>query len=234
MSTMRDRLRVLVLVALSVVLVACGGAGTTTSETSTGRQSSGGQTAMSIAPSQARLLTVSDLGTGWQPGAAINASDLAAFAQLPCEQSSLEPAVAKRLTAVTGVQFDPSDSSYKQLIELVVTGAPSQLDRDLRSLFDGIAACSGEAASSAKVMKVIVKSLSIPPLGDQRAAYSITQSGSSSAATTLCVRVGYVRLGSVAVALGLADFQATARGGSLLSDGTYVQFLKTAVAKLGG
>jgi hypothetical protein len=186
---------------------------------------------MSIAPSQARLLTVSDLGTGWQPGAAINASDLAAFAQLPCEQSSLEPAVAKRLTAVTGVQFDPSDRSYKQLIELVVTGAPSQLDRDLRSLFDGIAACSGEAASSAKV---IVKSLSIPPLGDQRAAYSITQSGSSSAATTLCVRVGYVRLGSVAVALGLADFQATARGGSLLSDGTYVQFLKTAVAKLGG
>jgi hypothetical protein len=208
-------------------LVACGSGGSSGKPTPpTGRAST-----PSVAQLQVRLLTAADAGTAWKNGQPINAQDLAAFAQVPCRGTALAKPVATRLTAVTGVQFEPADRSYRHLIELVVTGAPAQLDRDLGQLFAAIESCSAKATTSPSAGHVSVKKLAVAALGDQRSAYSALEQ-LPSAATALSLRAGYVRVGATAVLLALADFQATKQGASKITDATFVQLLTSAVDKL--
>jgi hypothetical protein len=211
---MRSRIRLVGVLLLPVMLlVACGGNGTNNNKP------------RSTAQLHAKLLNAADVGGSWRAGQPINPQDLAAFAQLPCETGSISPTIAKRLTAVTGTQFEPTDHSSRHLIELVVSGDPTQLSSDLRALFGAIESCSSTA-------NLTLTKLTIPALGDQRAAYVIMQPGPSGSKTMLNLRTGYVRLGAAAVVLGLADFHATSQGQSQISDDTYAQLLKNAVAKL--
>lgn len=185
---------------------------------------------MSVAQIQSRLLTAAELD-GWQPGSVINSDDLASFAQLPCEGADLDPVIAQRLIAVTGVQFEPVDHSYKHLIELVATGDAAQLGSDLGALFGAVESCSTNAAATSP--RVTVNPFTIPTMGDQQAAYGLTLTDASSTSTVVYVRIGYVRIGPLAVALGLADFEATSSGASDVDDQTYRALLQAAVAKLG-
>lgn len=203
-------------------LFACGGGngGATNAKQTTHAPTSAAQIA-------ARLLTASDIGKGWKAGAPINEQDLAAFAQLPCAGAKIDAVVAKRLTAVTGAQFEPTDASYKHVIELVTSGNSAQLGSDLEALVAAVGTCS--AASTGEV---VVKQLEIPALGDQRAAYSATQRPSAASPTVVAMRAGYVRHGTVAVFVGFLDFQASAQGKSTVPDETFVRVLTTAVNRL--
>lgn len=218
---MRSFMRWIIVVVLGLTVAACGGSG--------GNKSSG-DAAPSSSQLHARLLNADDVGASWKVGHSINAEDLAAFAQAPCESATISPALVKRLTAVTGTQFEPVDRAYRHLIELVVTGDPKQLDNDLQSVFTAIESCpsGGAAAGSA----VAVTKLSIPKLGDQQAAYAVTQKSQGSSATALLLRAGYVRLGSVAVVVGLTDFQASSEGISQIGDDTFRALVTKATTKL--
>lgn len=232
---MRARTRFLGLVMVFVGLVACGssGSGGGSGAGSEKPSPTGTPTTPSTAQLQARLLTAADVGSGWKAGQPLNPQDLAAFAQLPCDKT-VSPGVAKRLTAVTGTQFEPVDRSYKHLIELVSTGDPVQLAGDLSSLFRATEACLAAASTGPDGAKLTVKPLAMPTMGDQQAAFAVTQARPASPGTALYFRTAYVRLGGVAAMLGLADFQASAQGKSQISDETFTRLVQTAVTKLKG
>jgi hypothetical protein len=213
-------------IAVGLALAACGGGG---SSGGSGDGGGNGRAAPSSAQLHARLLTADDVGTQWKAGEPINSEDLAAFAQTPCAAATINPAVVKRLTAVVGAQFEPVDRSYRHLIELVVTGDATQLHKDLQSVFSAIESC--DAAGSAGV-RVTVTQLSIPELGDQRAAYAVTQNPPDGSPAAMSLRTAYVRLGTVAVVVGLVDFRASKDGVSLVSDDNFRALLTKATTKL--
>ena len=206
-------------VVVGLALTACGGG-------------SGGNAALTTAQIHSRLLNAADVGAAWKTGQAINAQDLAAFAQAPCESARTNQDVARRLTAVAGAQFEPVDRSYRHLIELVVTGSRDQLDNDLHNVFSTIESCNSGGASSATGPKTAVKKLAIRPLGDQQAAYTVIQTTPLGSANALSLRAAYVRLGSVAVMVGLFDFQTSAEGASQVSDDAFRAIVAKATAKL--
>ncbi len=174
---------------------------------------------------------MSDIEAGWQGGQAITPEDLSSVGQsIPCSELTLDPAVAKRLTAVTGIQFEPTDHSRKHLIELVITGQPKQLADDLQTLFGAMDSCSTKTATTTGTAKLTVKEFAIPSLGDQQAAYVMTDTADSAGA--FYVRNAIVRFGSVAVALGLLEVVPTAQATPQISDATFVKILKTAADRL--
>ncbi|HET6965918.1 MAG TPA: hypothetical protein VFH58_14180 [Acidimicrobiales bacterium] len=212
--------------ALSLALVGCGsstssktGAPSTTATSSTTAAPS--TTVPTAAQLQARLLGAGDVGAGWQAGENITPEDLSSIAHAnPCGDDKIDPAVAKRLTAVTGMQFEPADRSYEHFIELVVTGDPTQLDSDLHALMADLESCPA------------VKDLSIPKLGDQQAAYVMTAEESANAVWH--VRNAVVRIGPVAVVVGMTEVLPSAQATPQISDETFTKVLRTAVTKVSG
>jgi hypothetical protein len=55
---------------------------------------------------------------------------------------ALSSAIVERLTLVTGIQFEPTDASYKHLIEFLVTGDALRLASDLGFYFEAMEACA--------------------------------------------------------------------------------------------
>lgn len=225
---MRSRVRFILGLGFVLVLAACSSNGTG------GKTSTTTTATLSAAQLQPKLLTLADVGSAWKAGEAINTEDLSSVAQsLPCGDSALEPTVAKRLTAVTGVQFEPADRSYKHLIELVITGRPEQLHGDLQALFATMEMCPTTASSPSASTPTVTK-LTIPALGDQRAAYVLIGAESAGSPTTWYVRDAAVRVGSVAITFGLTEILSSPQDKPQISDATFVQLLQTAVGKVSG
>ncbi len=95
------------------------------------------------------------------------------------------------MNATTGVQFEPTDGSYRHLVDLVTVGDPAQLASDLGALFGAIESCG--TASSTKAANGTVRKITVHGLGDQRAAYIGSIAESPGSATTWYVRFGFVR-----------------------------------------
>jgi hypothetical protein len=221
---MRGRAGIVAIFGLVVALAACGDSGTTSQPTTT------------LSPTQlhAKLLDVGGVGAGWQVGHAVNDADFSDATQIPCEGVTLDPAVTQRLTPVTGVQFEPTDQSYKHLIEFVLTGDPKQLDADLQTYFTTLERCSTVTTTTAGASAVTVNELTIPRLGDQRAAYVLTGKESPGSDITWYGRSAAVRVGSIAIELGLTEILSTTQDKPQISDDGFVKILQTAVAKLNG
>lgn len=211
--------------SLSVVLTACGEHGRTAASTST-------TTTTPAATLQAMLLDAGDVGAGWQIGPEVTDADFADATKLPCPDVAINPTIAKRLTPVAGVQFEPTDHSYRHLIELALKGDPTQLDTDLKALFGAMGSCT--AAASTAPGALTVRTLAIPELGDQRAAFILTGTESPDTTTTWYVRDAAVRVGPVAIELALAEILPTPQEAPHISDTEFVKLLDTAVAKLDG
>jgi hypothetical protein len=212
----------ILILAFTVVLAACSSGGT------------GGAATTPPSPSevQARLVAASDLGSDWKLGEDINATDLSSVRHsIPCPDVQVDPAIAKRLTAVTGIQFDPAKHAYKHLIELAITGDPEQLHSDVQSLVAAMDSCATTAAAT-PAMRLTVKRLAIPQLGDQRAAYVMIARESAHSTTAWYIRNAMVRVGPVAIAFGLMEIVGTPKDKPTISDETFVHLLQTAVAKL--
>lgn len=231
---MQRAVGLVVALGLSAALVSCGSA--TTSRSAPAPQTT--SSTLSRTQLQTRLLTVGDVGSAWQKGQdqvgeAITPEDLASVGtSIPCSDVAMDPALAKRLTAVTGVQFQPADHSPKHLIELVITGQPGQLDSDLRALVGIMDTCAARTATTTGTSNLTLKKLALPTLGEQQAAYVMTDSVDSSG--VFYVRNAIVRRGSVAVVLGLMEGLATVQDKPQISDATFVAMLRTAVDKVHG
>jgi hypothetical protein len=219
---MSARTGLILTLGLAVLLVACAGPG---SRDTASRPPTPAQV-------EAKLLTLDDLGAGWRAGQAINSADLSSVTEsIPCSDVTIDPVVAKRLKAVTGIQFEPADRSYKHLIQLAMTGASAQLANDLRKLFAAMDSCAVKASASPGTAKLTLNRFTVPQLGDQRAAYvMITR---ESAGSRWYVRNAIVRVGPVAIAFGLAEILATPDAGPQISDDWFQRHLRTAVARFG-
>lgn len=189
-------------------------------------------TTVAVSELDSMLLGADDVGTGWQLGPPINEADLADSTQIPCPDTAINPTIADRLTPVTGVQFEPTDRSPRHLIEFLVTGQPEQLNADLQVMFEAMDACAATTPTSTDAGSLTVEPLTIPELGDQRAAYTLI--GVESPDTTWYVRDASVRVGSIAIELALTEILQTPEDEPTTSDAEFVQLLETAVDALYG
>lgn len=229
---MYPRLGLIVLFSLTGMLAGC-------SDEEATRDTTPATTApveTTVPPSEqldAMLLDARDVGSStWQLGPPITDADLADATQLPCPDTAINPTIADRLTPITGVQFEPVDQSSKHLIEFAVTGQPEQLEADLQVLFGAMDACAATTPTTIGTESLTVEQLTIPELGDQRRAYALI--GVESAEATWYVRDAEVRVGSIAVEVGLTEILQAPDDEPSVSDGEFVQLVETAVAKLDG
>jgi hypothetical protein len=239
-GTMFTRASFIAVLGLMGALFACGDDGTsgnTTNPTSsvpatTTTSSTTTSTTMSTAQLDSMLLNVGDVGAGWQVGPEVTAADFSDSTQLPCNDMALNPTIIERLTPVTGIQFEPTDRSYKHLIEFLVTGDPQRLALDLQFYFEAMEACAATTPTTIGAGTLTVEPFTIPMLGDQRAAYILT--GVDSPDATWYVRSAEVRVGSIVTEVALTEILPTPEDEPTVTDAEFVQLLENAVAKLSG
>lgn len=229
---MYARLGFTALLGFAGVLVGCGDDGATSDTTPA--TTSPVETTVPPSPEQLEtmLLDIGDVGSSWQLGPPITDADLTDATQIPCPDTAINPTIAGRLTPITGVQFEPVDRSSKHLIEFVVTGQPEQLDVDLQVLFDAMDACAATTPTTIGTGSLTVEPLTIPELGDQRAGYALI--GVESADATWYIRDAEVRVGSIAVEVGLTEILQSPDDEPSISDAEFVQLVQTAVSKFDG
>jgi hypothetical protein len=176
------------------------------------------------------LLDVGDVGAGWQVGPDVNDADFSDATKIPCSDVAINPTIAARLTPVAGVQFEPTDRSYKHLIEFAVVGEPARLDADLQAFFGAMESCTTVASTDQGPFTV--EELALPRLGDQRAAFVLTGTESPDTLATWYVRDAAVRVGPVAIEIGLTEILSTPDEAPSISDTEFLRLVETAVAKL--
>jgi len=223
----RTSMKFLAVTALATASLGCGSDETTsTTEAQT-------TTTMSIAALQDMLLTVDDLGTGWVTGEPINAADLADSIQVPCPDQGINPTIAARLRAQSAVQFDGAGASYSHLIEFIVSGDPAQLTADLDVWFEGFDACMTSTTSAGSDPTLLsIEQLALPTLGDQRGGYVLDGRESSGDTVVWHGHTAIVRVGGVAISLGLIEILDDESAQPTMTDATFVSMLEAAAAKL--
>ncbi len=225
---MRLRMRHFTGVAIAATLAACGTPSVQTSTTSTAAATNPPPVGI-----EALLLDAADVGPRWTLAGAVNTDDFASFTQTPCAIAPLDADIAARLTPTAGVQFEPTDGSYKHLLEMLVTGAPAQLDIDLRALLGTSGTCSHLPSTTTDEGEVVVGDLVIPAFGDQRYAYVLLGREAATSDTTWHVREAVVRVGSVVVNLGLTEIVTAPQQTPTITDAEFARLVEVAVAKAG-
>ena len=229
---MNARLGLVALLGLNGVLAGCGGDGVTRDTTPATTAPVETTVPLGLEQLDAMLLDASDVGAAWEVGPPITGADLTDAIQLPCPDTGINPTIADRLTPITGVQFEPVDQSSKHLIEFAITGQPGRLDADLQILFEAMNACAAATPTTIGTGSLTVEPLTIPELGDQHGAYTLI--GVESPDTTWYVRDAEVRVGAIAVKVGLTEILQSPDDEPSISDAEFVQLVQTAVAKLDG
>jgi hypothetical protein len=233
---MFTRVSFIAVLGLVGALVACGDDGTSgntaTPTSSVSAITTTTTSTMSTAQLDSMLLDIGDVGADWQVGPEVTDADLSDSAQFPCSDMALNPTIIERLRPVTGIQFEPTDGSYKHLIEFLLTGDPQRLALDLQFYFEGMEACAATTPTATGPGTLTVEPFTIPELGDQRSACVLT--GVESPDATWYVRSAAVRVGSVAAEVALTEILPTPDDEPTITDADYVQLLETAVAKLSG
>lgn len=223
---MYARVGIAVVFGLAGVLAGCGGDDTATPTTESAA------TTAPVSDLETMLLGASDVAANWQVGPPITDADLTDATQIPCPDTAINPTIADRLTPVTGIQFEPTDGSPVHLIEFVRTGEPDRLAADLQVLFDAMDACAATTPTTTETGSLTVGSLAVPELGDQRAAYTLI--GVEAPDATWYVRRASVRVGSLAVEVGLTEILQTPGDEPSISDDEFVRLVGTAVGRLQG
>lgn len=221
-------LRVLVVFGLAGATVACGDDGASLDTTIPGTAVPV-DTTLPGEPS-GPLLTTLDVGREWQVGPEVNDADFGDSTRLPCDDVALNPTIARRLTPVAGIQFEPVDRSSKHLIEFLLTGEAPRLDADLQAWTDAMESCATTTPATTSAGTLTVEAFTLPPLGDQRTGFVLT--ADLSPGVTWHVRTAAVRVGSMASRVALTEILSTPDSPVTVSDADFVDLVETAAAKL--
>lgn len=180
----------------------------------------------------AMLLTVDDVWAGWQEASPVGEADFDDSWQIPCDDVAINPTFVDVLRPSAGIQFEPSDGSYRHLMQMVTTGAADELAPALDAYIGAVTSCGSEALWFGAV--VTVDPLDLGELGDQRAAYTVVASeGDGSNPMALNQRTASVRVGDHVVTLGLVEVLEGEGAELTVSDAQFVDLVRTAVAKFG-
>lgn len=183
-------------------------------------------TTVPLAELNSKLLAVSDLPAGWKLASPINEADLSDSWQAPCDDVALNPTIRDRLKAVTGIQFEPADGSYKFLIEFVSTGEATRLARDIEAYIGAFQSCSTTGQNPPTITE-----LALPALGDQRAAFTILAAETAESESVWYGRTAIVRIGRVAIAIGMIEVVPTASPKPTITDAQYVSIVEAAAKR---
>lgn len=221
---MRRALKFLAVIGLLAATTGCGSDGTDSTTTTTSTTTPDLQTV---------LLTLDDLGDDWVAGEPTNPADLADSVQVPCPDQAINPTIAARLTATAAVQFDATGGAYRHLIEFVVAGEPTQLAADLGVWFEAFDQCATSTTSAGSDPRLLsIEQLALPELGDQRIAYVIDGRESSTDTVVWHGHTAIVRVGGVAISVGVIEVLDSADAEPVLDDAAFVDLVEVAVAKL--
>lgn len=244
---MRHHWNAAVVVGLLVALVACGSdatdgpaavatsttPGTTAAPTTVAPTTLAPTTSAPSGDVTAMLLTVADVGDGWQQASPVGEADFDDSWQIPCDDVAINPMFVDRLRPSAGIQFEPIDGSYRHLIQMVTTGAADELAPALDAYTGAVASCGSEALWFGAV--VTVTPLDLGELGDQRAAYTVVASeGDGTNPMSLHQRNAVVRVGDHIVTIGLVEVLDGEGAQLTVSDAQFSDLVRTAVAKFGG
>lgn len=185
---------------------------------------------MSAADAKLRLIDVATVGSSWQVGSPINELDLAAFNQVPCDDLALDATTSSRLTGITGIQFEPINSSGRHLIEMVVSADPKQLTTDIGALIGAFDACAARKTVAVDGGSFSIAKLSIGALGDQRGGYTFSGTPSPDGPVWYG-RAAIVRIGSVALTLGLTEILENEQAKPTIGDADFIRIAKTATER---
>jgi hypothetical protein len=193
-------------------------------------------TTMAVPPAaamEAMLLTADDIEAqfGGDPGWTVEPIDyeegLSGYLQLRCDDVVLDPTIVERLTAETGIDAGREDGGAT-LVEFLITGDAEQLSADLEAWVAADESCTATQSTSPDT--TATRELALPELGDQQYAEAGTCEGwgpDSQSYTAL------VRIGTVAILLGVCEGPVSEGAELLISDEEFVQLLEAAVAKVG-
>lgn len=219
-------------------LLACtndDGAGTTTAVTTVASTTT--VPATTAAPSTSApedlsryLLTLADVGANWKLGHSVGEADFNDFGQLPCPDSAINPTIINRIRPTIGVQFEPSAEGARHLLQFVLTGESARLAADIDILIGAEEACAAATPSGSNSFKV--ERMSIPDLGEQRAAFVLRGLETDGSTSTWYVRQAIVRVGTTAVTIGLTEILPSPEGAPSIPDSEFVRILTAATAHL--
>lgn len=232
---MRPRARVcrVVLLGLVVAVAGCGGESSDSTATTPAPTSPASSTPAPGVPTvdevNAVLLGTGDVFTGWQLGPPVNDADLHDSVQVPCADAPLDPAVAARLRAVTGVQFEPAGGTGALLIEFARIGEPEQLAADLDAMLAATEACGPTVTEDGG--SVTIEDLALPALGDQRWGTVMRGGATPASEVVWWNRSAHVRVGPVAVTVSLLEV-VPVDGTPTITDDEFVGVVETAVQRI--
>lgn len=176
-----------------------------------------------------RLLTVADIGEGWQPGEPANEMDLAMNTKV-CEGVELDSELAARLSGAVGVQFTPTDDSPKNLMTQIISGEPAQLASDLDAYETALRSCPVDPAGAEGTF-LSVEAMTVGALGDQASGTRVKAQEPGNGAVWF-IRLLFVRVGANAVSIGLVEILDLPTDTPKFSDADVVGWAEKAAAKL--
>jgi len=176
------------------------------------------------------LLTLDDVGSTWKLGHTVGEADFNDFGQLPCPDSAINPTIINRIRPTIGVQFEPSAEGARHLLQFVLTGESTRLAMDLEALIGAEQACADTTPSGSNSFKV--ERMTIPDLGEQRAAFVLRGLETNGSTSTWYVRQAVVRVGTVAITIGLTEILSSPDAAPSIPDTEFVRILTAATARL--
>lgn len=175
-------------------------------------------------------LTLDDVGATWKPSNPLNDADFRDFGGLPCEDMAINPTILERIRPTAGVQFEPSTAGSRHLIEFILSGESARLAADIDVLIGAEQACADQTRAGSESLKV--ERLTIPDLGEQRAAFLLRGLESEGGTAYWYVRQGIVRVGGIAITIGLTEILSSPTAAPTIPDTEFVRLLTAATARI--
>lgn len=182
------------------------------------------------------LLTVDDLGAGWQRETDVSPQDVSSIGELPCPEATVDAAVVDRLVPTAVVMFSGTDPAVLEGIqEFVVAGDADRLAADLDALFAAAQRCLGAEWVTDDGERVRYDPFDLPDLGDQRLAGELTVGEPPDfTATTWRGHSAIVRVGELALMINQFEILPTPEAVPAMDANGFVALLEAAVARLAG
>lgn len=218
-----------VVLALGLVLTGCGDDDDTAATDGDGGPSS----SVPAADLTGLLLTAEDVPGDWQAVTEATAADFGSVADIPCEDTVVDPTIGERLTAEAGVVLEPADGSLQGIRQVLVAGEADQLASDLDAVFGAFESCIGTESTTPDGERLTSEVYPVPDFGDQRMAVTTIVGEPPDFETTWQVHTLFVRVDDVA--MQLTQFEIV-RGGDepTVTDDEVLALFETAVERLGG